>query len=123
MATKATKATSIDAYLAPLPAAQRAALERFRAQVHDAVPEVTETIAYDIPGFRLDGRYLLGCGVAGKRCSLYVGRRAIVAHERELAPYRLGRGTVSYDPEDPPPPELVASLIATRVAAVRDEGR
>ena len=119
----ATKATSIDAYLAPLPAAQRAALERFRGRVHAAVPEATETIAYDIPGFRLAGRYLLGFGVAGKRCSLYVGRAAIVAHERELAPYRQGRGTVTFDPDDPLPAELVASLAATRVAAVRDRGR
>ena len=115
----ATKPASIDDYLAALPAAQRAALERFRAQVHAAVPEATEAIAYDIPGFRLDGRYLLGFGVAGKRCSLYVGRAAIVAHERELVPYRQGRGTVTFDPDDPLPPEIVASLIAVRVSAVR----
>ena len=118
----AAKATSIDGYLAPLPAAQRAALELFRAQVHIAVPEATETIAYDIPGFRLDGRYLLGFGVAGKRCSLYVGRGAILAHEQELAPYRQGRGTVTYEPDAPLPPELVASLVAARVAAVRGGG-
>lgn len=119
----ATKAASIDEYLAPLPAAQRAALELFRVQVHAAVPEATETIAYDVPSFRLDGRYLLGFGIAGKRCSLYVGRAAILAYERELAPYRQGRGTVTYDPDKPLPPELVASLIAARVAAVRDGGR
>jgi uncharacterized protein YdhG (YjbR/CyaY superfamily) len=119
----ATKAASIDDYLAALPTAQRAALGLFRAQVHAAVPEATETIAYDVPSFRLDGRYLLGFGIAGKRCSLYVGRAAILAHERELAPYRLGRGTVTFDPEGPLPPELVASLVATRVAAVRGDER
>ena len=106
---------TIDEYLVGVPDPQRDALERLRRQVRAVAPDATETIAYGIPGFRLDGRYFVGFGVARIGCSFYVGRAPILALADELSAYRLGRGTVGFDVDRPIPAALVERLVRARL--------
>ena len=112
-------AATIDEYLAGVPDDQRLALERLRAQIRAAAPEATETIAYNVPGFRLDGRYLLGFAAAKGYCSFYTGRAPLLAHAAELAGYRIQKGTINFPSERPLPAELVSRLVQARVAEMR----
>ena len=112
-------AATIDEYLADLPDDQRAALERLRGQIHAAAPDATETIAYAIPGFRLDGRYFVGFGATKHACSFYPGRAPIVELGPELAPWRVLRGTITFPTDRPLPDYLVARLVAVRIAEHR----
>ena len=108
-------AATIDEYLAGVAPDQRAALARLRGQIHEAVPDATETIAYAIPGFRLHGRYLVGFGVTRTACSFYTGRAPIQACEDRLGAYRLQKGTITYLPSEPLPDDLVAALMRVRL--------
>lgn len=45
--------TSVDAYLADQPQAQRAALQRIRETIHRVLPETGEKISYAIPAVPL----------------------------------------------------------------------
>ena len=112
-------AATVDEYLADVAADQRAALEQLRAQIRAAAPDATETMAYGVPGFRLDGRYLLGYGVAKASCSLYSGKAPIAAYIAELAGYRLGKGTINFPPDAPLPADLVTRIVTFRVAEHR----
>ena len=107
---------SVDDYLAGLPEERRTALERLRAQIRAALPEATESIAYGLPAYKMDGRYVVGFGATKNACSLYTGRAPLLAHAAELTPYRLWKGTINFRPDAPLPTELVAKLIATRRA-------
>ena len=60
-------AKTIDDYLAPLPADQRAALEALRRQILAAAPGAEECISYGMPGFRRHG-VLVWMGAAKKHC-------------------------------------------------------
>jgi uncharacterized protein YdhG (YjbR/CyaY superfamily) len=51
--------TSVEDYLAALPEAPRAALEKLRKTIKDAAPEATETISYQMPTFKEHGRFLV----------------------------------------------------------------
>ena len=69
-----------------------------------------------MPAYRIDGHYALGFGVTKAACSFYTGRAPVQAHAEALAPYRLWKGTINFTPDAPLPADLVAKLIATRVA-------
>jgi uncharacterized protein YdhG (YjbR/CyaY superfamily) len=59
---------NIDDYLAPLPADKKAALQKLRKTIRAAVPKAEETISYQIPAFRLDGKVIAWFHAAAKHC-------------------------------------------------------
>ncbi len=63
--------TTIDAYLDDLPADQRAALQKLRAQIKAAAPGAEEYIGYGLAGFKLDGHPPVYFGAATHHCALY----------------------------------------------------
>lgn len=110
-------AASIDAYLAPLPPGQRAALERLRRVVHEEAPSVEEVIRYGLPAFRLLGGDILYFGAASAHCALY-GVPAEL--ESALEGFETsGRGTVRFTPEKPLPMTFVRQLIRQQIARVQ----
>jgi uncharacterized protein YdhG (YjbR/CyaY superfamily) len=67
------KTPTIDEYLAPLSTEKRAALQQLRRAIKAAAPEAEECISYQMPAFRLDGRFLVGFCAAAKHCSFFPG--------------------------------------------------
>lgn len=111
-----TPARDVDAYLAGVPADQRAALETLRAQFKAAAPGVTETISYGVPVFKL-GKSLVSMGAAKAHCAFYVmSSTAIEAFSGELSGYSTSAGTIRFKPDAPLPPGLVARIVAARIA-------
>jgi len=111
----AVRATTIDEYLAPLPADKRAALQWLRRQIKAAAPGAEECISYGIPGFRLDGKLLVHFGAAARHCAFYAGT-VIEDYKRELAAYDTSKGTIRFPPDDPLPAALVRKLVTAQIA-------
>jgi uncharacterized protein YdhG (YjbR/CyaY superfamily) len=110
-------ASSIDEFLAALPAAQRAALERLRAQIRRAAPDAVEAINYGVPAFKLEGRPFVSFGAAKGHCSFYVQSPAVIeTHAADLAGYRLTKGSIGFQPEQGLPEDLVRKLVRARAA-------
>lgn len=106
----------VDTYLAAVPAEQRAALETLRRQIRAAAPGVTETISYGVPVFKL-GKSLVSLGAAKKHCAFYVmSSTAVERFKGELAGYSTSAGTIRFTPEKPLPADLVARIVAARIA-------
>lgn len=112
-------AHTIDEYMAGVPDDKRRALERLRELIREAAPEAVETITYDRPAFRLDGRYFVGFGVTRNGCSFFTGRAPVDAHAAELSAFRVWKGTINFRPDQPLPPNLVSKLVHARVAEFR----
>lgn len=110
---------TVDEYLAALPDEKRAVLDHLRALIRAAVPDATEAIAYGMPSFKLDGRWLVGYGATKTGFSLYAGRAPTVAYAEELAGYRTWKGTINFSSDQPLPDELVTQLVQARVAEYR----
>jgi len=110
---KTTKPTSIDDYLARLSSDKRAALDRLRKIIRAAVPRAEEGISYQLPAFRLDGKWFVWIGAAAHHCATYgVGG----VHKAELAGYDTSKGTIRFKPDDPLPATLVRKLVKARIA-------
>jgi uncharacterized protein YdhG (YjbR/CyaY superfamily) len=111
---------TIDEYLAAVDPKKRAALEKLRKAIKAAAPKVEECISYQIPAFRLEGKFLVGFGAAAKHCAFYPGASPIQVHKRDLASYDTSKGTIRFKPDKPLPAALVRRLVKTRIAEMID---
>jgi uncharacterized protein YdhG (YjbR/CyaY superfamily) len=109
-------ATSVDAYLAALPSKPRAALEQLRSTIRSAAPEATETISYQMPTFKQDGRFLVSYAAFKDHCSLFPASQAVRdALGNDLDPYVSGKGTIRFTGDDPLPASLVERIVKVRL--------
>jgi uncharacterized protein YdhG (YjbR/CyaY superfamily) len=98
---------TIDEYLAALSNDKRAALERLRKTIRAAAPRAEECISYQLPAFRLDGKWLVWCGAAANHCAIY---GVVDAHKDELNDYDTsGKGTIRFQADNPLPATFVRS--------------
>jgi len=113
----ARKASTIDQYLAALPAAQRAALQKVRKTIRTASPRADECISYGLPAFRLDGRVLVALGATPSHCAFYPMSATTVAANRDaLARYQTSKGAIRFQPNRSLPAALVRKLVKDRMA-------
>jgi len=105
----------IDAYLAPLPEAQRAALQHLREVIAAAAPEAEESISYAMPALRYRGRPVVSYLAARKHLSLFpMGYHTELA--KELEPFKALKGTLRFTPERPIPDDVLTRLVKGRIA-------
>jgi uncharacterized protein YdhG (YjbR/CyaY superfamily) len=116
---------SPDEYLAGVPEPQRAALEKLRKQIQAAAPEATETITYQMPGFRAHGRPLVSYAAFKDHCSFFpMGTAVLDDHREEVEPYLSGRSTLQFDPKKALPAALVKKIVKARLEEnARKRGR
>ena len=108
--------TSVEDYLAALPEAPRAALEKLRKTIKAAAPEATETISYQMPTFKLHGRFLVSFAAFKDHCSLFpASAKVLEAHGEELKPYFSGKGTIRFTVDEPLSAALVKAIVRTRI--------
>ena len=116
------KYASVDDYMAGLPDGRRAAMEALRGAIRAAAPDATEAIAYNMPAFRLDGRFLVSYEAYKAHYSLFPWSDAMVEElGDELRPHAVGRGTIRFSADQPIPLDLVARIVEFRHGEVSRE--
>ena len=107
---------TVDDYLAKLPEDKRAVLEQLRKTIKTATPEATETISYQIPTFKHQGRMLVGFGASKDHCTFFLMSTSVMAaFKDDLKEYKLGKGSVQFQADKPLPAELVRKLVKARI--------
>ena len=124
IASMTRKDARVDAYLATLPADQRDLLEGVRSRVKELVPDAEETISYDMPAFKLGGRFLLSYAGWKKHCSLYpLTDSFLTAHAADLEGFGRTKGSIHFTAARPLAPDVLDALIRARVADLTSAGR
>ena len=65
------KHASVDDYMASLPDDRRSVMEQLRSTIREAAPDATEAISYNMPAFRLGGRFLVSYEAFKRHYSLF----------------------------------------------------
>jgi uncharacterized protein YdhG (YjbR/CyaY superfamily) len=112
---KAVKHKTPDDYLAAVSDDKRAALETLRKTIKAAAPEAKECISYQLPAFRLNGKFLVAYCAAANHCAFYPGS-VVGALKEELKDYATSKGTIRFPADRPLPPALVRKLVKLRIA-------
>lgn len=112
-----TPPRSVDEYMAALPPDARVALEKLRTMIKAAAPAATETISYQMPAFKHNGRHLVAFAAFKHHCSLFVMSTAVAdALSDELRAYDTAKGTVRFAAGKPLPVALVKKIVRARIA-------
>ena len=86
----------VDDYIAGFPAETQKILEKIRRNVRTAAPKAVESISYQIPAYKLDGKVLIYFAGFSKHVSVYPAPREAKEFKKELAAYKGGKGTVQF---------------------------
>ena len=111
---KANKPKTHDDYLAAVTEDNRAALQKLRKAITRAAPKAEECISYQLPAFRLNGKFLVAYGAATNHCAFYPGS-TVKALKDELKGYDTSKGTIRFPANKPLPSTLVRKLIKLRI--------
>jgi uncharacterized protein YdhG (YjbR/CyaY superfamily) len=105
---------TIDEYIKTFPAATQIILKNLRETIHRAAPEVVETISYQMPAFKLNGKILVYFAAFKSHIGFYPLPSGIESFETALAPYKSGKGTVRFPLDKPVPYDLVEKMVVFR---------
>jgi uncharacterized protein YdhG (YjbR/CyaY superfamily) len=117
-----TNFTSVDEYLASQPEDTRAVLIKVRNAICKAIPRAEETISYQLPTYKLNGRAVIYFAGWKDHYSIYPATAAIVtALGDDLAPYEVEKGTIRFPFTGRVPVKLIAAIakLRAREAATR----
>ena len=118
------KHDTVDAYMAGLPEHRRAVMEDLRRTIRASAPAATEAISYNMPAFRLDGRFLVSYEAFKRHYSLFPWSDAMVEELGEaMKPYAVGKGTIRFPADEPIPLELVKRIVEFRNRELAREPR
>ena len=101
----------MDDYIAAHPTQVQLILQRVRRIIRTAVPEAEEVISYQIPTYKLNGKYVVYFAGWKEHYSLYpASARLVAALEDELAPYQVNKGTIRFPLSRPVPAKLIGRI-------------
>src|SRR5438874_10214808 len=118
---KASKPNTHNDYLAAVTEDKRAALQKLRKAIKAAAPKAEECISYQLPAFRLNGKFLVAYGAAANHCAFYPGS-TVQALKNELKDYNTSKGTIRFPADKAFPVALVRKLVRLRIQE-KDQAR
>lgn len=115
---KKTTATTIDEYLNELSEPEKKELSRLRKIIKREVPEVEESISYEMPAFKYKGKPLIYFAAFKNHLSIFPTPGPIEDLAEQLKPYEAGKGTLKYKLEEPFPEDLLKQVVQARLKQI-----
>ena len=113
---KGSVAANVDDYIAAAPVEARERLNQMREIVRRRAPEATESISYQMPGYKLHGQPLVYFAAFKNHLGLYAANGTTVAANPELLEgYETSKGTIRLPLDKPLPVELIEKLVKIRL--------
>jgi uncharacterized protein YdhG (YjbR/CyaY superfamily) len=116
---------SIDAYIEHFEGKTQEYLRQLRMLIHQAAPDVTELINYNIPAFALvkGGRRDQQIMIAGykKHVGLYPHPETMAHFWDRLEKFKKARGSVQFPLNLPLPKDLILEMVSYRKEMVKNQ--
>jgi uncharacterized protein YdhG (YjbR/CyaY superfamily) len=114
---------NVAAYIAGFPRPVQRVLKQVRGIVRKAVPAAAESISYQIPTYKRNGRPVIYFAAFKEHFSVYPSNaRLVAAFKDQLAGYEMSKGTIRFPLSEPVPVKLIegiAKFLARDVVADR----
>ncbi len=106
---------TVDEYIASMPEAAQVALGQVRSAIRKAIPRAEETISYNIPTYKVNGRAALYFAGWKRFYSIYpAGKSLIAAFSNELAGAEIVKSTLRFPLSNPVPVRLIGEIAKFR---------
>ncbi len=114
MKTTQAAPQTIDEYIAGFPTDVQEVLQKIRMAIHEAAPQATEKISYQMPTFYLKGN-LVHFAAFKEHIGFYPVPTGIEKFKKELSVYKQGKGSVQFPLDQPMPYDLITKIVKFRV--------
>ena len=108
---------NIDQYMAGFDTEVRKKLKTIRELVHDTLPEAVESISYQMPAFKYNGKILVYFAAFKNHIGFYATPESNLAFKEELSEYKTTKGTIQLPYDKPLPIELLRKIILFKAAS------
>ena len=109
---------TMDEYIKTFPKDVQSILEKMRQTIREAAPEAVETISYQIPTFKLNGKNLVHFAAWKNHIGFYPTSSGTEAFKKELSRYKAAKGSVQFPIEKPIPYDLVKKIVIFRMKEI-----
>jgi uncharacterized protein YdhG (YjbR/CyaY superfamily) len=104
----------VEKYIKQFPEKVQIRLNEVRNVILEAVPEVSESTAYQMPAYRLNGKVLVYFAGCKNHIGLYATQTGHTKFASELSVYKHGKGSVQFPNNQPLPLDLIKRIVIFR---------
>lgn len=115
MATAKRTFTTVKEYESVLPVHSRRMLKTIRKAIAAAVPGIEETISYNIPTFKYEGRIIVSVGVWKDHVGLYPAPNGSATFNKAIAKHRGTKSSAHFGLDEPLPLNLIVQCVKLRL--------
>jgi len=101
-----SKPETIDEYIAAFPKNIQDILQKVRQTIRESAPDAKEAISYQMPTFKLNGN-LVHFAAFKNHIGFYPTPSATEEFQKELSPYKSGKGSIQFPLNEPIPYDLI----------------
>lgn len=106
---------TVDEYLQGAPEPQRSTLIALRETLRALLPDAEETISYNMPALKLEGKAVAGYAYFENQCSYFPDSGSVLTElADELGAHQWAKGTLRFPVDEPLPESLVRRLVEVR---------
>jgi len=110
-----TNFKSVDEYIKTFPGNVQKVLRSVRKTIKDVIPDAEEIISYQIPTFKLNGKYVIYFASWANHVSVYPKPRGNDTLNKQLSKFKGGKGTVQFPLDKPMPLSLIKKIVKYRI--------
>jgi uncharacterized protein YdhG (YjbR/CyaY superfamily) len=112
----------IDDYLEKVEPSKRTQLQRIRMFAKEIVPSAEETISYNMPTLKFEGKAFLGFDAHANHIGVYPYSGQVISQLKdELRTYAVSKGAIRVPLDHPIPKRILKLVITCRLEAIRAE--
>ncbi|MCK0135868.1 DUF1801 domain-containing protein [Arenibacter sp. S6351L] len=108
-----SRSQEVTEYIANFPIEVQKVLEELRTTIQNAAPEAEELISYKMPAYKYYG-ILVYFAAYKNHIGFYATPTGHKEFERDLAPYKQGKGSVQFPLNQPMPWPIITKIVQFR---------
>ncbi|MCB0516280.1 MAG: DUF1801 domain-containing protein [Chitinophagales bacterium] len=117
------KYTSIDHYLSDFPQGVATKLEEIRQCIQTYAPKASETISYNMPAFKWQGKVVVYFAAYKNHIGFYALPKTNTAFATKLKAYKTSKGAIQFPLTEKIPLNLVREIVSFRIAEIENSIR
>jgi uncharacterized protein YdhG (YjbR/CyaY superfamily) len=116
------EANTIAEYLDQIPPERKQAISTLRQLIHETVPDVEESLGYNMPTYNAAGDFLAAIASQKNYMSLYMDSEVVAAHKDDLAGLNCGKSCIRFRRLEQLPLDVVRTMLLETVARRQQSG-
>lgn len=118
----AHKPETIDEYIRAFPKDIQDVMQQIRNAIREEAPEAVETISYQMPTFKLNGKNLVHFAAWKSHIGFYPTPSGTEAFKKEISHYHAAKGSIQFPLSEPMPMKLIRDIVRFRVKDILSKG-